>query len=124
MAAERDAILQQLSEGVIVTDAEGRITFVNEAASRLHRVAQLDVLPEGYTETYHLYTVDGKPYPATELPLSRAVLQDEIVTKARWRIQRYDGTEVLVEGNAQPIYDEQNRKIAAVLTLWELKAED
>ena len=121
MATERDAILQQLSEGVIVTDAEGRITFINEMASQLHGVAKLDVLPEGYTETYHLYTVDGKPYPPDELPLSRAVLQNEIVTEARWRIRRLDGTEVLVEGNARPIYDEQKTKIAAVLTLRELE---
>lgn len=123
MATERDAILQQLIEGVIVTDPEGRITFVNEAASRLHGVAQLDVLPEGYTKTYHLYTVDGEPYPPAELPLSRAVLRDEIVTEARWRIRRSDGTEVLVEGNARPIYDEQKRKIAAVLTLREVETK-
>lgn len=121
IATERDAILQQLIEGVIVTDAEGNITFVNEAASRLHGVAKLDVPPEGYTETYHLYTEDGKPYPASKLPLSRAVLKDEIVAEARWRIRRLDGTELLVEGNARPIYDDHGKKIAAVLTIRELE---
>ncbi|MEP0983052.1 PAS domain-containing protein [Leptolyngbya sp. AS-A5] len=114
---ERDAILQQLIEGVIVTDVKGRITFVNDAASRLHGVAKLDVLPEDYSEMYHLYTEEGHPYPAAELPLSRAVLKDEVVKEARWRIRRSDGTEILVEGNARPVYDEQGRKIAAVLTL-------
>jgi PAS domain S-box-containing protein len=121
-ATERDAILQQLIEGVIVTDVDGRITFVNDAASRLHGVAKLDVLPEGYSEMYHLYTEAGHPYPPSELPLSRAVLEDEIVTDARWRIRRSDGTEVLVEGNARPVYDEQGRKIAAVLTLRQVDA--
>ncbi|BAS57188.1 PAS fold-4 domain-containing protein [Leptolyngbya boryana NIES-2135] len=116
-ATERDAILQQLIEGVIVTDVEGRITFVNDAASRLHGVAQLDVLPEDYSETYHLYTEEGHPYPAADLPLSRAVFKDEVVKEARWRIRRPDETEILVEGNARPVYDEQGRKIAAVLTL-------
>jgi len=123
IATERDAILQQLIEGVIVTDAEGHITFVNDAASRLHGVAKLNVSPEGYTETYHLYTEDGAPYPPAELPLSRAVLKDEIVTGSRWRIRRLDGTEVLVEGNARPIYDDRGRKIAAVLTIRQLEAE-
>ncbi|RUR83002.1 hypothetical protein PCC6912_23760 [Chlorogloeopsis fritschii PCC 6912] len=122
IAAERDAILQQLLEGVIVTDAKGCITFVNEAASQLHGVATLNVTPEEYTETYHLYTEDGKLYPFSELPLSRAVLRDEIVTEARWRIRRPDGTEVLVVGNARPIYDEQGIKIAAVLTIRELES--
>lgn len=124
-AMERDAVLQQLLEGVIITDAEGRITFVNDAASRLHGVAKLNISPEDYTETYHLYTEDGSaPYPNSELPLSRAVFKDETVTESRWRIRRSDGTEVLVEGNARPIYDEQGKKIAAVLTIRELETTD
>ncbi|HEY9879901.1 MAG TPA: PAS domain S-box protein, partial [Leptolyngbyaceae cyanobacterium] len=121
-AMERDAVLQQLLEGVIITDSEGRITFVNDAASRMHGVATLNISPENYTETYHLYTEDGSiPYPTSELPLSRAVFKNEIVTESRWRIRRSDGTEVLVEGNARPIYDEQGQKIAAVLTIRELE---
>lgn len=121
IAAERDAILQQLVEGVIITDVEGRITFVNEAASRMHGVARLDVPPQEYAQTYHLYMEDGSPYPSSELPLARAVHRNEIVTEARWRIRRTDGTEVLVEGNARPIYNEQRKKIAAVLTIRELE---
>lgn len=116
-AAERDATLRQLVEGVILTDAEGRITFVNEAARTLHGVAALDVPPELYTQTYSLLTEQGEPYPPRELPLARAVLAEEVTTQARWRIRRPDGSEILVEGNAQPIYDEGGRKIAAVLTL-------
>lgn len=116
-AAERDATLRQLLEGVILTDEVGRITFVNEAAHQLHGVAHLDISPDEYTQTYSLLTADGEPYPTTELPLSRAVLRNETVTGAQWRIRRPDGSEILVEGNAQPVFDEQNRKIACVLTL-------
>src|SRR4051812_11126734 len=36
LAAQHTAVLSQLCEGVIVTDAAGRIMFVNEAAARLH----------------------------------------------------------------------------------------
>jgi PAS domain S-box-containing protein len=119
-AAERDATLRQLVEGVILTDAGGRISFVNDAARRLHGVAKLDVLPEHYTETYSLLTEEGDPYPPVELPLARAALRGDVVTQARWKIRRPDGTEILVEGNAQPIHDEQGCKIAAVLTLRQL----
>src|SRR5687767_6639016 len=66
--------LLQLAEGVIVTDESGRIIFVNDAAGRLHGVARLDVPPDRYAETYHLFTEEGQPYPSTELPLARAVL--------------------------------------------------
>jgi len=116
-AAERDAILGQLAEGVIVTDPDGRITFVNSAAIRHHGVERLDVPPGEYADTYHLFTEDGEPYPAAELPLARAVLQGESVTDARWRIRRPDGSEVLAVGNARPVMGSDGQQIGAVLTL-------
>ncbi|MBA3578282.1 MAG: PAS domain S-box protein, partial [Sphingomonas sp.] len=64
---EQTAILAQLAEGVIVADAAGRLTFVNEAAERLHGVAELGVEPEQYSDTYHLFTEAGRPYPPEEL---------------------------------------------------------
>jgi len=116
-AAERDAILSQLAEGVIVTDPDGRIVFVNEAAVRQHGVERLDVAPEDYSETYHLFTEAGEPHPFEDLPLTRAVLKGETVADARWRIRRPDGTEVLAVGNARPVVAPDGRKIGAVLTL-------
>jgi PAS domain S-box-containing protein len=115
LAAERSAILSQLAESVIVTDAAGRISFVNEAAARLHGVVQLDVEPDDYSATYHLLTEDGRPYPTERLPLARAV-RGETVSDARWRIRRPDGTEVLAIGSARPLVDADNVQVGAVLT--------
>jgi PAS domain S-box-containing protein len=116
-AAERSAILSQLAEGVIVTDAEGRLTFVNEAAARLHGVARLGIAPGEYSEAYRLYTEDGAPYPPLDLPLARAALRGETVEDARWRIRRPDGTEVIAIGSARPVLDAAGRRVAAVLTV-------
>ena len=117
IAAEHEATLAQLGEGVIVTDPNGRITFVNEAATRLHGVARLDVEPEDYTSAYSLWTEDGLPYPIDKLPLTRAVRNHETVVDARWVIRRPDGSEVLALGNAKPIYAEDKSLIGAVLTI-------
>ena len=116
-AAERDATLRQLSEGVILTDRDGRITFINERARQMHGLAVLDVAVEAYTDTYQLLTLQGDPYPPTELPLARAVLSNEFVDGAEWRIRRPDGTEVDVEGSAHPVFDDAGEKIACVLTM-------
>ncbi len=115
-AREQSAILSQLAEGVIVADAGGRLTFVNEAAARLHGVAELGVTPDRYSATYHLFTVDGDPYPPEDLPLARA-LRGETVEDARWRIDRPDGTSVLAIGSARPIRDSSGRQVAAVVTV-------
>ena len=111
------AALAQLAEGVIVTDATGRITFVNEAAARLHGVDSLDVSPARYTDAFRLYTEDGQPYPSTELPLARAVLQGDTLTDARWRIRRPDGSEVLAVGSARPLLGADGERVGAVLTV-------
>ncbi len=116
-ATERAAILSQLAEGVIVTDAAGKIIFVNDAASRLHGVARLDVEPEDYASTYRLLTVDGQPHPFEDLPLARAVTKAEIVEDARWRIRRPDGSEVLAVGSARPVVSEDGSRIGSVLTV-------
>lgn len=117
LVAYQEAILGQLGEGVIATDTEGRITFVNDAANRFHGVNTLLVGPDEYASVYSLLTVDGEPHPNLTLPLSRAVRDLEIVTDARWRIRRPDGSEVLMIGNARPVLDAAGQPIGAVLTM-------
>jgi PAS domain S-box-containing protein len=113
---EQAAISAQLAEGVIVANSEGKLTFVNDAAARLHGVAELGVEPERYSDTYHLFTEDNRPYPPLDLPLSRA-LRGETVEDARWRIERPDGTSVLAIGSARPVRDGSGAQVGAVLTV-------
>jgi PAS domain S-box-containing protein len=113
----REAILGQLVEGVIITDPDGRIMFVNEAANKLHGVTKLNVEPNEYAQAYSLFTENGDAHPTETLPLTRAVMNEETVIGARWLIRRSDGSDVLAIGNAQPVYAEDGNKIGAVLTI-------
>ncbi len=116
-SSQYEAILEQLAEGVLITDAVGRITFVNEAAERLHGISMLGIGPDDYSDEYHLLTVDGLPHPPHELPLARAVLYGETVQDARWIIERADGTRVLAVGSARPVRGKDEQIVGAVLTL-------
>ncbi len=116
-AAERQAVLEQLEEGVILTDPEGRITFVNAAAERLHGAALLGVAPSDYSDAYQLLTDGGEPYPSEELPLARAVVAHVTVKDAIWRIRRRDGSVERVRGTAKPVLGGQGQLLACVLTL-------
>lgn len=115
-------VLRQIAEGVIVTDASGQIVFVNPIAAQIHGAAHLNVSPSAYSSAYALLTVDGEPYPALDLPLARAVA-GEIVTEARWRIRRPNGTVVLAVGSACPLYGESGRQVGALLILREATIE-
>lgn len=115
--ADRQAFLNQLGEGVIIADTQGHIIFVNEAAKILHGQALLGVAPDAYSESYHLFTMEGEPFPIDDLPLTRAVRRGEITVDTRWRIRRADGSEILAIGNARPIYDKHGTHIAAILNI-------
>lgn len=121
-ALEQAAVLRQLSEGVVVADAAGRVTLVNEAAERLHGASRLQDGPGSYAEAYALLTPDGEPHPPGEDPLSRAA-RGETVTGARWRVRRPDGAEVRLEGDARPVVLEDGSPVAAVLTLHEAEGD-
>jgi PAS domain S-box-containing protein len=114
-ARGREAILSQLGEAVILADADGKLTFVNEAAERLHGVRLLGVGPEDYTQSYHLLTEDGLPHPPADLPLARAV-KGETVSEARWLIKRPDGSVALAVGNAKPVLDKDGKQVGSILT--------
>jgi PAS domain S-box-containing protein len=116
LPAEQATVLGQLKEGVILTDREGRITFINEAAGRFHGVSQLGVLPADYSRVFRVLTENGQPYPTFELPLARAVLQGETVTHAHWSVLRDDGSERIAGGAAQPLFDADGVMTGAVLT--------
>ena len=116
LAQERAPILQQISEGVIIAATDGKLVFVNQAAERLHGVKTLDVAPDHYSDTYHLFTMEGEVYPFSELPLARAVNKGDTVEDARWRIRRPDGSEIVAIGSARPL-TEGGRQIGAILSL-------
>jgi hypothetical protein len=69
----KSVVLDQLGEGVIIADADGRMISVNRAAEEIHGRDNLDVPPDAYSKNCELLTMDNLPYPPDELPLARAV---------------------------------------------------
>jgi signal transduction histidine kinase len=117
------AVLAQMADGVIVADAAGRITYVNDAARRLHGgVGALGVPVEAWSAAYHLLTLAGDPHPPAELPLARA-LRGESVLDATWRVRRPDETEIVAQGSATPLQGPGGEPAGAVLVLRDATAE-
>lgn len=111
------AVLDQLGEGIIIADAEGRILAVNPAAEIIHGRVRLDVPPDAYSETYHLLTLEEEPYPPEKLPLTLAVREGRTIRDAPWKIRRPDGSIVVAVGSASPVLAKDGRQIGAVLTM-------
>ncbi len=116
-AVEREAILNQLAEGVVVTDPQGRVTFVNEAAVRVHGGFPLGDISPSNPPPFTILTEEGRPYPLADQPLMRTIRTGEVVEDERWRIVRPDGDYTIAVGSAKRVIGPTGEQIGAVLTL-------
>jgi diguanylate cyclase (GGDEF)-like protein/PAS domain S-box-containing protein len=103
-----EAIVASLPEGILVTDAAGRVTKGNDAAARLFGVT-LGELVGGRAEDLPLR---GE----REDPLGRA-LAGETVRAVLVRVERRDGSTVWAEVGASPL-DEPDGRRYGVLSTW------
>ncbi|HEY0020625.1 MAG TPA: PAS domain-containing protein [Longimicrobium sp.] len=122
-AAERSAILRQIADGVVMADAEGRISFVNEAGQRILGMAGLGTQVDDYSGTFRVLTPEGEPFPNDELPLVRAVKRGETVLGVEWVSVHPDGTRALVQGSAAPVLATDGQTLGAVVTMRDVTEE-
>lgn len=85
------AVLDNLSNGIVACDAQGILTLFNRATQELHGLPLHAVPPEQWADFYDLYEADGKtPLPQDHIPLYRA-LQGESVQNAEMVIKSKQG---------------------------------
>jgi PAS domain S-box-containing protein len=115
--ARRNAlILESAGEGIFGLDMEGKTTFVNPAAARMHGYKPEELVGKKHHDLVHHSKPNGKPYPAESCPV-HATLKDGIVhsnvdDEVFWR---KDGTAFQVEYTSTPIM-ESGRIVGAVIT--------
>ena len=63
------AITDNMAEGMMVTDGEGNVTFMNAAAERLLGWEAEDLLGRSAHAAVHFRHADGSPYPVEDCPL-------------------------------------------------------
>ena len=72
-------ILNSISEGIIVADKYGNFLFFNPVAGKILGIGKKNVKPAEWTSVYGCYRQDEvTPYPSEQLPLSRAIRNDEV----------------------------------------------
>lgn len=118
---ERDfveALLENLAEGIVACDAEGRLTQFNRASQEIHGVPKEDVPPNKWAEHYFIYEPGQQTHAnMKELPLFRA-LQGERVKDAEFMVVTKGGDHpryVSVSGG--PIVDSEEHRLGAVIAM-------
>lgn len=120
-AAELEAVISQMGEGVIVVDRSGLIQLCNQYAAQLHGGANLEGTCYGQGQDYQMYLSESSASEAHALPFGRA-MDGEIVTNAEWSVCRADGSLVILHGSASPIVGADGERLGAVVVLRDVTA--
>ncbi len=119
LAAERERLavtLRAMAEGVITTDTEGRVLFLNEAAGELtgwSEEAAIGRMLEDVCVLRHEKTRQPVPAPAAAAVSSHSVIDLPPNTVLHDR----HGAPRVIEGRCAPIHDMHSQAIGAVLVL-------
>lgn len=112
------------SDGLLLYDAEGVLMTANRAAQTMLGVGEAVLLgtraadPPWSTERQ-----DGRLLVASELPVTRSLLEGEVVDRERLHVLRRDGSNVFLEFSSRPLEDAGERR-GAVVTLQAVKDAD
>jgi len=117
LARRHELILTSAGEGIYGLDREGRVTFVNPAATTILGYAATALIGRPLHPLLHHTRPDGTPYPAEECPIDRAMTAGTVrqVTDTDAVFWRADGTSVPVEYTATPLCDD-GRVVGVVVT--------
>lgn len=108
-------LVDQMPEGVIVTDGERRVVLINRAARAYNPPEALFTDPRGNRLSFDVLSPSGEPLAWENLPLVRAVLRGERVTSVELKIRRSDGVLVPMLASATPIAGEAEGQVGAVV---------
>jgi PAS domain-containing protein len=117
-------VLDSLTDGVVVADAEGYILHFNPAAGRILRSGPLGAPNSEWDPFQRCFHEDGvTPCPSDQLPLARA-LRGETITDFPMFIRnaRMPGG-VFLSVNAGPIRDESGRLAGGVVVFRDITAK-
>ncbi len=117
LAAEKERLavtLRAMTEGVITTDVQGVVQYVNRAAAELVECEEAAAVGRPLGEVCHLR--EGRVTEVTALPFARVLQEDCMVNlPPHTRLVSRDGPERHVEGCCIPIHAADSALIGSVL---------
>jgi PAS domain S-box-containing protein len=112
-------LLEALPVAVYTTDAEGRITFFNQAAADLwgHRP---ELGTDQWCGSWRLFWPDGRPMPHDQCPMAVTLKEGRAVRGIEAIAERPDGTRVNFLPYPTPLRDSSGRLVGAINLLMDI----
>lgn len=106
-------IVEALPAALYTTDAEGRITFFNEAAAKLWG-RRPTIGEDWWCGSWQLFWPDGRPMAHEECPMAQTLKTGQAVRGAQAIAKRPDGTSYPFIPYPTPLLDTEGRMIGAL----------
>lgn len=115
LGASSRIVLAALPVAIYTTDAEGRITFYNEAAARLWG-REPDRFTERWCAAAKLFSHDGDLIPPSKSPIAAALASGQVV-HAEAILERPDGSRADIIAHCTPLFDARGKVDGCVVML-------
>ena len=113
--------LSGIADGVIATDAQGRVTFINPVAERLTGWNEQDALGIAITQVFLI--VNETTRLKVDNPVEKALLDGMAVGLANHtNLISRSGQEIPIDDSAAPLNDENGNLVGAVLVFRDISA--
>jgi PAS domain S-box-containing protein len=116
------AVMANMAEGVYAVDAEGRLTFMNAAASKMLGWSEDELRGREMHDAIHSQHADGTPFPEDECPLLKALIAGRTLRVADDAFTRKDGSIVHVAYSAAPLLN--GSRVSGVVAVFRDTTDD
>ncbi|MEA5601481.1 ATP-binding protein [Nostoc sp. UHCC 0252] len=112
-------LLNSMSDAVIATNGQGKVTFINPAAEMLTGWQQKDALGKEATKIFHL--VNEATETILENPITRVLREQQVVYLEEFTsLIRRDGKRVPIGDSASPLKGRPDQINGVVVVFWDL----
>nr|WP_314866836.1 PAS domain S-box protein [uncultured Flavobacterium sp.] len=111
-------ILENINEGILVTNADKKTILANTMANELFGIEEDEKISPNLINHFELYYPDEKTiFPSQNLPMERALLGEETndIDLVLWNPNTQEKRRILISG--KPLIDQDNKVVAAIITL-------
>ena len=106
-------LLEALPAAIYTTDAEGRVTFYNQAAVALAG-RRPELGSDRWCVSWRLFWPDGTPMAHDECPMAIALREDRAIRGTELIAERPDGVRIPILPYPSPLHDETGNLVGAV----------
>ncbi len=116
----QDAILENISDGIVACDEKGALSLFNRATMEFHGLSEEDLPPEEWASHYDLYRPDGRTLISKEeVPLFRAFNGEEL-KDVEMVIAPKNRQKLTLLASGKAMLDGKGRKLGAVVSMHDI----